>query len=156
MRKILLILLLLPGAAAFAQTSVPALPNSVDVLILPAVGDPVTTPPVATRNTVIGVATNCNLPASPPGPANPLVNPTIAEFDDPFTSGRVCRVPLPLALPAGVGYRGVAVLIANTCDVGGVPTPNCRSARSAVAIPPFNVQLILTAPASPTNLGIRP
>ena len=125
-------------------------------MIIPAVGDPVTIPPIATRNTVIAAATNCNLAASPPGGAGTLVNPTIAEFDDPFTTGRVCRVPLPTGLPVGNGYRGVAVMIANTCDVGGVPTANCRSPRSAVAIPPFNVQLILTAPASPTNLGIRP
>jgi hypothetical protein len=156
MRKLLLALFLLIPAPVIAQTTTPALPNSVDILILPATGDPVTIAPIAngTRNTVITPTLNCNLPASAPG-TGPMVNPTIGEFDDPFTAGRVCRVPLPVGLANGTGYRGVAVFIANTCDVGGVPTTNCRSPRSAVGIPPFSVAPILTTPVSPTNLGIR-
>lgn len=151
----LLVLLLVLPVPVFAQTSTPALPNSVDILVLPATGDPVTIAPLATRNTVIAAATNCNLPASATGPT-PLVNPTIGEFDDPFTSGRVCRVPMPVGLPNGTGYRGVAVFIANNCEVGGVPTTNCRSPRSAVAVPPFNIQPILIPPVAPTNPVIRP
>lgn len=134
-----LALLVIPATLA-AQSTQPALPNSVDVLILPPTGDEATVAPIAVRNTVISATQNCNLTASPAGGTTPLVNPTIAEFDDPYTAGRVCRVPLPTGLPDGVGYRGVAVFIANTCTVDGQTQTNCRSPRSAVGIPPFQRQ----------------
>ena len=156
MRTLLTVVaLLLVPTVLHSQSTQPALPNSVDILILPATGDPLTVAPIATRNTLISSTSNCNLTASPPDGTSPLVNPTQAEFDDPFTAGRVCRVPLPGALPDGTGYRGVAVFIANTCTIDGQPQTNCRSPRSAVGIPPFNVSPILTPPVAPTNLGIR-
>jgi len=145
---------LLFASVAFAQPTVPAVPTSVDVLVLPATGDPLTVAPIATRNTPIGVATLCNLAASTPD-ASPITNPRSMEFTDPFTAGRVCRVPMPTGLPVGTGYRAVALLVAPTCSPDGVTavTP-CRSLRSAVGTPPFSVAPILTLPVTPTNLVI--
>lgn len=135
---------------AAAQTTQPATPTSVDILVLPATGDPLTVAPLGTRNTVISAtASVCNLAASA-APTTPLINPTSAEFADPFTAGRVCKVPMPTGLPNGADYRAVAVFNAPACDV----TP-CRSPRSAVGVPSFTVAPILTIPVTPTNLAIR-
>lgn len=157
MRRLFLLaaLLCLPAPVA-AQTTQPALPNSVDIMVLPATGDEATTAPIATRNQTLGAtATNCNLAASTGTVPSPLVNPTIAEFDDPFNAGKVCRAPMPTGLPTGTGYRAVAQFVATCVDAAGVST-TCRSPRSAVGIPPFNISPILVAPAAPTRLVIRP
>ncbi len=98
----------------------------VDILVLPPTGDPMTVAPIATRSTPVSATTNCNFAPTPPGGTLPLVNPVAAEFDDPFTPGRVCRVPLPDNLPAGQQYRAVGESI-------------YRSVRSAVGLPPFDV-----------------
>ncbi len=42
--------------SASAQVATPAPVTSVDVLVLPAVGDPVVTAPLATRNTILTLA----------------------------------------------------------------------------------------------------
>ncbi len=139
-----LLVILASAAPLHAQT--PELPTSVDVLVLPATGDPVTTAPIATRNTAIGASLNCNLAATG-APAVPLINPGQVEFDDPFTSGRVCHVPLPAAIPDGVNYRAVAVALGAS---------GRSSARSAVAVPPFSISTATGPPAVLTHLGVRP
>lgn len=135
--------------SAAAQVTEPAVPTSVEILVLPAVGDPLTVLPVTngSRITLIGVATNCNLPASAPGPS-PLINPTIAEVEDPFTAGRFCRVPMPTNLPNGDGYRAVAIF--------RTAPPGPSSGRSAVGIPPFDIRGTLVPPAAPKGLAVRP
>ena len=146
-RLILAALVIGVPAVVWAQVPVPAVPVSVDILILPAVGDPVTTPPIAVRNTPLSLASAvCNLPALAPGPV-PLVNPTQADFDDPFTPGRFCRALLPIGLPNGVGYRAVAVFKA---------TGSADSDRSAVGVPPFTLLGPTVKPAAPTSVGIKP
>lgn len=156
MRILVTLCLLLAPVSLLAQT---AIPTSVEISVLPATGDPLTIPAVANGVLVTPIAaasTLCNLVASPV-PTGTLVNPTKAEFDDPFRSGaEVCRVPLPSGVAAGTGYRGVAVFIHATCtDAAGNVQTNCRGARSAVGVPPFNVALI-QLPVVPTGLGVRP
>ncbi len=71
---------------------------------------------------------------------SPVVNPTGIEFADPFTADRACHLPLP-ELPNGLGYRAVVVFFSATCVVAGAPQVNCRSDRSALAVPlTFDVQ----------------
>ena len=149
--------LVLLASPAVAQTTVPAPPVSIEAQVLPPTGDPLTVAPIAIRNTPISATNNCNLAPTPGGTGTlPLINPTSIEMDDPFTAGKVCRVPLPTGLPNGTNYRGTAVFIATTCTVNGVVQSPCRSARSAVGVPPFTVEPILTLPVTPTNLVVRP
>ncbi len=143
-------------ATVFGQTTTTELPNSVDILVIPTTGDPAVVAPVpnGVRNTLLP-GTVCNLAASPP-PTLPLINPDFAEFEDPFNAGRVCRVAMPTGLATG-DYRGVAVFIANSCtDQSGAPLTNCRSARSAVGLPPFSIAPIRLTPVPPRTLGFRP
>lgn len=142
-------LLTCAAAPAAAQITEVAVPTSVEILVLPAAGDPLTVLPVTNgaRFTPIGVATNCNLAAAAAGPT-PLINPAVAEFDDPFTAGRKCRVPMPTNLPNGDGYRAVAIF--------RTAPPGPSSGRSAVGIPPFDIRGTLVPPAAPTGVVVRP
>lgn len=151
-RTILVTVILLVAPAVFAQTTQPAVPTAVEILVLPAVGDPLTVPPIATRSTPISVSSpNCNLAATPPPPGR-LTNPTLVEFADPFTVGRVCQAPIPTGLPNGNGYRAVAVPVAPSC--GSVTV--CRGERSLVAVPsPFDVIPVLVPPTTLTGVGLR-
>lgn len=150
-----LFLLTSVGTAA-AQNPQPSVPTNVDILIIGPGQDPSTATPVATQNTSIGPSMNCNIATLPaPGPT-PLVNPTKAYFVDPFNSGKFCGVPLPTGLPNNAGYQAVAVFIAPSCTVNNSVITPCPSTRSAVGIPPFNIQPILTQPVTPTGLVIRP
>lgn len=135
------------ASSAFAQTTVPAVPVNVNILVLPATGDPVTVAFVASRMSAISAtSTNCNL-AAIAVPTGTLVNPTTAEFDDPFTAGRKCRAPLPIGLANGTAYRLVAVFHDGTGAFG---------LRSAVGAPPFDVSSTPGLPVAPTGLGVRP
>lgn len=157
MKKTVLVvvgLVWLGGRLASAQTPTP--PTSVDILVLPQGADPATGTPVATLTTPIGVAQNCGLTTAPPPPTGPLVNPTKAVFDDPFTPGRFCMVNMPTNVPNGTGYFAVAVPIAPTCSPNGVALTPCPGPRSLAGTPPFSVQPILGRPAVLTGLGVRP
>lgn len=143
---------LLCAASVSAQVATPAIPTSVDVLVLPATGDPASslTVPLGIRTTVIGLtAPACNQPAVPVGPT-PLINPSTVEIDDPFTAGRKCRLAMPIGLPNGTGYRAVTVFFA-TCN--GTP---CPSDRSLVGAPFFDLAGIPVRPAAPTSVVVRP
>lgn len=148
--------LLLCASVARAQTPTPAIPTTVDVLVLPPGSDPATAQAVATRTTPIGVAQNCGVVTRPGDPALPLINPTMVYFDDPFTAGRFCTAPLPTGLPPAANYIAIAIAKAPTCIVNNVTLTPCPSARSGVASPPFTIQSILTPPAALTNLVVRP
>lgn len=152
---VLLLLLLLCPAVALAQTPQPAVPTSVDILVLPPGADPATAAPIATLNTPISATQGCNLNA-PAAPPSPLVNPTAAFFDDPFTVGRFCRAAMPGGLPVGNNYIAVAQLVAPTCMVNNVTLTPCPSLRSAVGTPPFSIQPILSRPVTPMHLAVRP
>lgn len=153
--------------AVASQTTTTSFPTSVDILVLPATGDPAVIAPIATRTTVIGtfnVSTGtvtpnsqCGRTATTPQTA-PLVNPTQVEFDDPFTAGKKCSAFIPTGLPDGTGYRAVAVAIfAGTCQSQtGQDLNPCASARSLVGVPPFGVASFKTPPVVLTNLGVRP
>lgn len=164
-RPELVLTIALTGLPAVAYAQPLAQPLSVDVLILPATGDPTTVAPVVpARNTVIGAVdaggifvpnAQCGRQPLPPG-ALPLVNPTQVEFDDPFTPGFKCIAPLPAGIPNGAGYRAVAVAIADNCTVNGVAISPCPSVRSAVAIPTFSVAPAQQAPAILTGVAVRP
>src|SRR5947208_2987475 len=93
----------------FAQGTTPAPPTSVDILVLPALGDPVTIAPVTngTRNTVL-TTTICNQ-ALLAAPIGTLVNPTTVEIDDLNIAGRKCRVAMPVNLASATTLRVVAV-----------------------------------------------
>ncbi len=155
MRQVLLALVAVFGSAlaAVAQTTVPTVPVNVNILVLPATGDPVTIAFVASRMTAISpTTTNCNL-APVATPTGTLVNPTTAEFDDPFHVAvapavqQKCRAPLPVGLANGTAYRVVAVFH----DVTGAFGP-----RSPVGVPPFDIQAIPGLPVAPTGVGVRP
>lgn len=150
MRKVLLVTLLASiPSLALAQT--PAVPTTVDVLVIPPTGDPQTAAPIAGRATAISAtSTNCNLPVTP-GTENPNpTNPVTVGFDDPFNPGRQCNAPFPTGLNAG-SYRVVALFTAPTCSTA---TP-CPGPRSTQALP-FSVAPVLTQPVRPTGLVIRP
>lgn len=148
--KSLMVAFVLFASPAFAQVATPAIPTSVDVLVLPATGDPASslTVPLGIRTTVIP-GTVCNQAALPVGPT-PLINPSIVEIDDPFTAGRKCRLAMPIGLPNGTGYRAVTVFFA-TCN--GTP---CPSDRSLVGAPFFDLAGIPVRPAAPTSVVVRP
>ena len=150
-----LLLLLATAAVSRAQTPTPAIPTSVDILVLPPGSDPATAAPIATLNTPISSTQGCNLNA-PAAPPTPLVNPTAAFFDDPFTVGRFCRAAMPSGIPVGQNYIAVAQLIAPTCMNGGITLTPCPSLRSAVGTPPFSIQPILSRPVTPMHLVVRP
>jgi hypothetical protein len=138
-------------SVASAQTPTPAVPTSLELIVVSPTGDPQTLPPLGTRSTPISAA-SCNLPGLPT-PPTPLVNPTVGEVSDPFLpvgSGRFCRGSLPTGLPNGVSYRAVATF---TGDCGGAP---CTSGRSLTGVPPFNLAGTALPPAAPTSLGVRP
>jgi hypothetical protein len=151
-------------SSAMAQTPI-AKPTTVDVLVLPATGDPNTVAPVVpARSTVIGAIdaggvfvpnAQCGRQPLPPG-ALPLVNPTQVEFDDPFSQGFKCVAPLPTGIPTGSGYRAVAIAIADNCTVDGALISPCPSARSDVAIPTFQVAPAMQAPVILTGVAVRP
>lgn len=138
---------------ARAQTPVPALPTSVDVLVLPGgTSDPLTTVMLASRNTLLP-GTVCNRAASPPPPL-PLINPRFVEINDEFNVGRVCQLPLPIGLPNGSGYRTVAIFN-STCDTATGPAP-CSGPQSAVGAPFFDITAIRGRPVAPTALAVKP
>lgn len=145
-----LLLALASSRLAVAQVPAPVLPTGVDVLVLPLTGDPTMIAPIAIRSTPISATVNCNLPLSP-APPLPLINPGAAEFDDPFTPGKKCRVPLPALVPNG-DYRGVVVLTAP----GACPLTPCVSGRSGVGVPNFTLAGAPLPPAVATGLGFKP
>lgn len=132
-----------------AQVPAPVIPTGIDVMIIAPSADPVTAAPVAVRSTPISATLNCNLAATP-APVGTLLNPTQLEFDDPFTPGRVCRVPIPNGLPNAAGYQAAALLTA-TCN--GSP---CMSIRSLPDGLPFNLAGPQLPPVAPRTLGLRP
>lgn len=144
--------LLLTALCALATTTTTAqtpLPTSVEIQVLPETGDPATVTPVAVRETALfatfppvpptGYPTapviNCHLGRLTSVPGAAVINPAEAEVDDPFPQalGRVCRVPMPTAVPAGT-YRSAAVFLTSPCPgaIATVAAPRsvCRSARS--------------------------
>lgn len=161
------------AVTAAAQTSVPVVPTSVDVHLMPATGNPLAlnVQPIATRNTVIATVsgttvtpnTNCDKdPFVGPIPPNPIVNPVRAELDDPFTAGRKCWADIPPG-PNGTGYRIVATLVAASCQPPGFPAPvsPCPSDRTLAVDAQGNPQLFNLAPipdrpVAPTRLVVRP
>lgn len=162
-----LLLCLVLAGAVHAQSTTPALPTSVDIVVLPATGDPATVAPLGVRTTVIAtvnattgvVTSNAQCGRAPTtGPTTPIMNPTLAEFDDPFTAGKKCVAPLPVGLPDGTGYRTVGVLTAPSCQptAGGPLVSPCPSPRSQVGVPPFTVASARTPPAVLTGLAVRP
>jgi hypothetical protein len=148
---------LLDATHAFGQTTQPALPTSVEILVLPPTGDPLTVAPIATRTTLISATSaRCNL-ATTANPTGTLTNPTKVRFTDPFTTGRQCEADLPAGLPNGTGYRAVAVPVAPDCVIAGTNITVCRGQRSQVAIPsPFDVVPVLGPPTILTGVGLRP
>lgn len=149
--------ILLACVPAFAQSSTPATVTQVDVLILPPTGNPLTVAPIAARSTLISATSaNCNLTPSTP-PPTPLVNPTTVVFDDPWHQGQQCSAAIPTGLAIGTGYRAVGIFEAPSCtNAAGVVVSPCLTARSDLGIPPFNVASVLTTPAAPTGVGVRP
>lgn len=152
-RSVYLIILILLPLPAFAQTPSPAPITEFQLLILPMTGDPATSAPVATQNTTIGPTANCGFPApTTPPPTQPVVNPSLFYLNDPYTTGRVCKLAFPQSLPAG-SYRWAGVFIAATCNPTGTQEISpCPSARSAEGIPPFSVSNPTTPPPVPINL----
>jgi hypothetical protein len=136
-------------AVSASPTSAQSVPTKIDMLVLPAVGDPATVAPVASL--ISNLPVFCNRVATADAVV-PLVNPVAAEVDDPFVASRVCRVPIPdrFAIPPG-NYRVVAVFISARCAVAGVPQTECRGPRSAVGDPVFEL-LPEGPPVAPTNL----
>ncbi len=132
--------------SASAQVATPAPVTSVDVLVLPAVGDPVVTAPLATRNTILTLASALCNQASLPVPGASLTNPTIAEVPDPFTAGRFCRAAIPTGLASATALRLVAVFNSAAGPSG----------RSPVGDLPFAIAPILVPPAAPASVGVRP
>lgn len=119
------------------------LPISVDVLVLPATGDPTTVTPIATRNIAISPTLNCGITGQGMLCPIPCDNPSgLLEFEDPFTLGKFCRVPAPANLPNGKDYRIVGFYRFTA------PTPD--SPRSLVGIPLFNI-----IPLRPTGLVVK-
>jgi hypothetical protein len=147
-----LVLWLVCAVPGLAQTV--ASPTRVDLLVIPAVGDPATVAAVATASVPVGLtAPACNQAPVTTAPPTSLVNPVNPfEFDDPFRAGRKCRISVPSGLPDG-SYRVVAVSVADTCNpTGKAPVTPCPSPRSSVGVPPFSIVSPLLAPAAPTGL----
>jgi len=135
MRAIIAALLVLLSCSAAAGQ------NRVEIQVLPPTGDPAVVAPIATLESAISATQFCGMTQAPPPPDPALVNPVDAVYDDPFTPGLYCWVPMPMGLPDGSGYRAVAVHISDQCtDAQGNPQVNCRSPRSAVGIPTFGAQ----------------
>lgn len=146
-------LLVLPLTAG-AQS----VPNRVDVLVIPAVGDALTVAPV--KNLIVsiplsGASVLCGRPVTT-AEVPPLVNPTLVEIDDPFTADRSCVVPLPdrFTIPPG-SYRVVTVFISAKCAIGGQAAVDCRGARSLVGVPGVFEILPEGPPAAPTNVKVK-
>jgi hypothetical protein len=120
-----------PLVALLVFLAVPvAAQDSWTVLILPAVGDPMTVAPIAQQKTMRAWALCDQDPIPPPVAGAVVLNPPVIEIDDPDHVGRTCRLLWPPVIPAGANYRAVA--IASTAGVS--------SARSAVATPgPFTI-----------------
>jgi hypothetical protein len=146
MRSLFACLFVLFSVPAFAQGTGTAPPTSVDVLVLPATGDPVTIAPVAngTRTTVLTAAICNQAPIA--APVGTLVNPTTVEVDDVNVAGRKCRVLMPAGLTTATTLRVVAVYNSTAGPSG----------RSLVGVPPFDIQTTLVPPAAPTGVGVRP
>lgn len=100
----------LMGVWGVAAAQTPAT-VSFDLHVLPAIGDPATVKPLATRTSAVSPTSPlCNQPAQPACPV-PCINPASWTVDDPFVvplGSRSCRLPLPVGLPNGTGYRVVA------------------------------------------------
>lgn len=150
----ILALLIALAAPAFAQQTVTEPITGVRISVLPSTGDQNTVPAIRMADTAITQASAlCNqAPVTGTQPVS-IVNPNFLYFDDPFTTGRDCKIPFPTGLAEG-SYRAVAQFLtaAASCDVGGVNRAPCVSDRSAVAIPPFTILNIRVAPAVPTGL----
>lgn len=160
MRCMLAALAILVGSATVhAQTTTNVPPTGVDILVIPATGDPAVVAPITNgmRSTPIAAsAAVCNLPPGTPAPTGPVTNPPFAYFADPFTANRECRVPMPTGLADGT-YRVVARFTAPSCTVNGQTQSPCVGARSAVAANPLAIaQILILTPAVPTGLGVRP
>jgi len=148
------LMLLLFQAFVQGQTNQPAVPNAVDVLVLPPTGDPLTTPPLKVVTTAISAtSSNCNK-ASVPALAS-ATNPFLGQVDDPFHAGRSCDVAIPTGLPDGSGYRVVAIAVATTCNPTGTAVVSpCPGSRSAVGVPPFSILSTVSPPAVLTGVHL--
>ncbi len=158
LRNLTVALLFFLPVPAMAQETTQAIPESIDILVLPP-NSPPDAAPVATRNTPISAgSTQCNILTLPPAAPTPLINPTKVYFDDPFAghAGRYCMAYLPTGIPNGTGYTAVGVFKAPTCTINGSTVSPCPSPRSAMGVPPFNIQPVLGQPATPTGVVIRP
>lgn len=150
-------LMVLCARASRAQTTGPATPDGVTIMVLPPTGDPNTIAivPNGSRTTAISAASgNCNLPVTP-GPVGTVINPGNIGIDDPFHSGRQCTLSMPIGLADAPALRAVAVFTATCTPVGQQGPQACPSVRSAVA-GPFVVQSVTTAPGPPTGLHFTP
>lgn len=134
----------------FAQTSGPATPTDFQLLLFPATADPLTAVPIRTQTTTIGPSSNCGITSVPPAPTGPVVNPLLFVLDDPFTTGRFCRLSFPTPLPAG-SYTWAGVFGAQCVSVNG--TVACTGART-VGTPNFSIVDLKTPPAAPTGLRL--
>lgn len=138
--------------------SAQSVPNRVDVLVIPELGDAAVVAPV--KNLVVniplsGASVLCNRPVTVADVA-PLVNPTQVEIDDPFTLGRSCVVPLPdrFSIPPG-NYRVVTVFISAKCAIGGQAAVDCRGVRSSVGAPGVFEILPEGPPVAPSNVKVK-
>ena len=150
MALLFLLALVLP-AAAQAQTSQPATPTDFQLLIFASGADPATsTTPIRTQTTTIGPSQNCGLTTLNPAPTAPVVNPQLFGLDDPFTTGRFCRLSFPTNLPAGT-YTWAGVFGAQCVSTSGTVT--CTGPRT-VGTPGFSIVDLKTPPAAPTGLRL--
>ena len=145
---------LLVVTGSFAQA--PALPNNVNIMVLPPTGNYLTVNPLKTQwSQVMQNGSDCNLDA--PATATTL-NPTYAYFRDPWRPTKFCRAKMPTGVPNGNGYRTVGVFETPTCQTSATSdfrTP-CRSVRSMVAPTTFSVsgQAWIAPPLPPQDVRL--
>lgn len=138
------------AVSAYGQTPTPVPPQTADLIVIAAVGDPATLPSLGTRTTTVAAgAPNCNqLPVTVI--PSPLINPLLAQVEDPFNGNtKRCNLQMPVGLPNVTGLRAVATY-SGMCN--GVP---CTGPRSAVSNP-FDIAGTQVPPVAPTGLGVRP
>jgi len=145
---------------AVAQTPTSAPIHRLSLAVIALTGDPVTATPIqcggspciATLGIMTPTAAPCNQPVTGSAGPNPI-NPTVAMVDDPFTTGRECRVNFPTNIPDGQ-YRIITYWESDACITPpatvGVP---CAGLRSG-AVGPFTVVSPRLPPPAPTGLRI--
>jgi hypothetical protein len=128
---------------SFAADEAPPLPTHVTVEILPEAGGQA----VASVQHLIGINDYCNLDEPPIAPPD-LVNPTRATFDDTYTAGRACIVPIPTELPNG-SYRAQAWFHAlcgpssMACESGKVLSANTFTVANDPPIDPCEGKVVI-------------